>query len=804
MHSLLQDVRFSLRLMRKRPAMTLVVITALVLGLGAHTAVFTVVNAVILRPLPLYEPDRIVKVYAKINNASLGISYPEYLEWKAQATSFDAIAVYRLAAFNLTGDSSPEHVKAFAVVPSCFQVLGITTALGRPFIEGDDRAAADRVVILNHRFWKRKFGGDKAILGRSLTLDDRAYTVVGVLEDSPVAIVQQADVWVPNAPFLDAVTMRRTSRYYWPAARLKSNVTEAQATTELETMAARLAVTYPASNRNAGVRVVSLIDMYTADGRKPVLFLLLASSLIFLLACINVLIMSLSNTLERGGELSIRLALGSSRAKLLRQFLVQAVLFAGIGSVLALAGAQLGLNAMVRLFPTAIGRFQETSTDWRVILFLTAMALLVSVVACVVPAFYWTRIHLARSLNDNLTWLRSSTSRILGHNGLIVAEVAFACALSVVASLLIKSFYEVSKVDLGFTPHGIVSFHVNLPESRYKQDEQVLAFHKRVLDNLSIIPGVRNINGLSNLPLTPTGNILGLEVENDPPDVTAHPKVEYECVFPGLFRTMKMPVLQGRDFTDADRIDSPRVVIVDEKLAAAYWPGVSPLGKRLRLTEGNDPNPPWREVVGVVPQIKHFGPESKPRWMQVYLAQYQDPTSEVSYVMDTKLPLATVKASVDRAIHQLDKDLPLDNFQTMDDLLGNYTASRKVSFLLLTGFAAIGLILSTIGIYAVVANSVARRRREIAIRVALGATRQHTALLVARPAAISTLAGLALGLGMVAALARVLKAFLFGVTPLAPAAYFFSVAGILVFALLACLVPTTAIFRLDPQETLRE
>src|SRR5262249_6991287 len=329
-------------------------------------------------------------------------------------------------------------------------------------------------------------------------------------------------------------------------------------------------------------------------------------------------------------------------------------------------------------------------------------------------------------------------------------------------------------------------------------------FHKRVLDNLAVIPGIKNINGFSTLPLTPTGNILGLEVDRDPPAATARPKVEYECVFPGLFRTMKMPVLQGRDFTDADRADSPHVVIIDEKLAAAYWPRENAIGKRLRLVDGNDPNPPWREIIGVVPQIKHFGPESQPRWMQVYLSQYQDPTSELSYVIDTTLPLGNVKADVERAIHEMDKDLPVDNFQTMDDLLGNYTASRKVSFLLLSAFAAIGLVLGAIGIYGVVANSVVRRRRELAIRIALGATHHHAAFLIVRSAVLSTLAGLALGSLTIAALARVLNAFLFGATALAPATYLFTVAGTATLALLACLVPTLTILRLSPQEILRE
>jgi predicted permease len=804
MQAFFQDIRFSFRLMRKRPGMSFLVITALVLGIGLNTAVFSVVNAVILRPLPLFEPERIVKLYANVKGSSLGISYPEYLDWQTQSSSFEAITVYRNLSLNLTGTAFPEHVKAFAVSPSCSKVFGVSTAIGRHFTDQDDQAGAARVVILNYRFWQRRFGGDPGVVGKVLFLDDHAYTIVGVLQDRPVSILQLADVWVPNTFFLDQSMMNRKSRYYWPVARLRHSVTGADATRELETIAGRLAAQYPASNKDVGIKLVNLKDLFTADSRTPVLFLLLASSFIFVLACVNVLLVFLTNTIERRRELSVRLALGTPRATLLRQFFVQALVLVGISAALALAVAKLGLTLLIRRFPNAVGRFQETSLDYKSILFLIAMAFIVGALGAILPALYTSRMNISSTLKDDTNSSVFSRYRAFGQNTLIVFEICLACALSLLSGLLIKSFYEVSRVDMGFNPHQILTFQINLPPSRYKQPEQLSSVHKYMLDNLSAIPGITAASGLSSLPLTTQGDLIDLQVDSDPTPATKSDMVEYECVLPGLFRTINLPLLQGRDFTNSERGDTPRVVIVDEILATKFWPGQSPLGKRIRLPEPSDPKAPWREIVGVVRQIRHFGPESRPRWMQVYLPQYQEPTNVLSFVMDTTLPMATVKTAAENAIHQIDKDLPLDNFQSMDELLDSYMVRRKVSLLLFSAFASIGITLGAIGIYAIVANSVTRRRRELAIRLALGATRRHTVLLITRAAAISTLAGILCASFIVVGVRRILATFLFGVTPLDPAVFVLCVVTTIVLAALAALLPTAPLFRLDPQKVLRE
>lgn len=801
---LLNDLRFSVRLLRKRLGMSALVIAALVLGIGISTAVFSVVNAVLLRPVPVFEPERVVRIYARVNQtgATMGISYPEYLDWKSQSSSFDSISVMRALSFYSTGTGRPEHLKGFSISASGFRVFGVSTVLGRGFTENDDRPGADRVVILSHPFWERKFGSDPQVLGRPLSLDNESYTIIGVLQPTQVNVLQYPDVWVPNGPFLDQRAMSREIRLYFPAGRLNSTVTPTQAQTEMRTIAARLAAEYPASNKDMGIRFVGLTELLTAGDRSPLSLLFTASILIFLLACVNVVIVLVSWTADRRKELSIRMALGSPRSRILRQLLLQSLILVGTGSLVGLAAAKFALSYFIRHFPSALIRFQETTIDYRVIGFLTAMMVAAVLLATIVPALYASRLNINNQLKGSRNESHFSKYRSLRQAALITVEVSLASALLLVSGLLIKSFYEVARVDLGFSPHHTFSFQVNLP-SRYKVADQG-PFYKRAIEGLSGSPGMAHSSAISSLPLTTQGNAIGLEVDSQSRATAEQLIVENEAVLPGFFATMKLPLLQGRDFTVDDRNTTPQVVIVDEVLAAKLWPGQVPLGKRIRLVEISGTKPPWREVVGVVRQIKHFGPEAKVRWMQVYVPEYQDPSPVMSFVIDTALQEATVKAEAEKAIHDIDNDLPVDNFQAMDELLDNFLASRKVSLLALSSLAAIAVALAVIGIYGVVVNSVERRRREIAIRVALGAPRRKTVLMLIRMGLGGTLAGIIIGFAFVASFTRVVASFLFGIKSLDSAVYLASAGVILALALISCLTPARSVFRLDPQKILSE
>jgi putative ABC transport system permease protein len=785
--------------------MSLLVIATLVFGIGVNTAIFSVVNAVLLRPVPIKEPEKVLWIFPKVKQTGApagGISYPEYLDWKTQASSFEAITVLRAFSFYFSGSGLPENLKGTGISESGFKVFGVRTILGRGFTEGDDRPEAERTVILNYPFWQRKFGGNRNILGKSISLDDESYTIIGVLQPTHLGVLQYPDVWVPNALFLDQRMQSRESRYYFPTARLKSSVSEAQAQSEMETIAARLAAQYPNSNKDIGVRFLGLVEYLSGNSRTPLTLLLAASGLIFVLACVNILIVVLSGTAERRKELGIRLALGARRFDVLRQMFIQAFMLVGTGSVLGLGLTKLGLVYFLLRFPQALLRFQETTIDYRVIGFMIALAFLTMILATAVPAWYASRLNIMSDLKGESIGSPFAKFRTLRQGTLIIFEVTLASALSLTCGLMIKSFYEVARIDLGFSPHQILSFQINLPK-RYKDADQS-AFYRRAVDNLSTIPGLSVASGIETLPLTTQGNVMTLQADAQSPLSAERPLVEYDSILPGLFTTMTLPILQGRDFTSADQRNTTPVVIIDEMLAAKFWPGQSPLGKHLRLFEVADGKSPWREVVGVTKQMKHFGPEAKIQWMQVYIPEYQEPTPVLSFVLNTRLSEAVVKAAAEKTIHELDGGLPVENFQCMDALLDGYLASRKLSLLLLGAFAAIALLLRTIGIYGVIVNSVVRRRREIAIRMALGSSRLRTIILVTKLGLLSTLAGLLLGVALVLSLIRTLSSFLFGVKALTPGIYLVTIGTIIVLALAATLTPAMSVLKLDPQNILRD
>ncbi len=796
------DLLFTCRLLRKRPWTSLAIIVALLLGVGASTAVFSVVNAVLLRPVPVLDPDRIVRIYAKVNKtgASMGISYPEFLDWKAQCHSFEALSVMRAFSFYSADRDRPEHLKGTSISAAGFKVFGVSTSLGRGFDEDDDKPGAPRVVILNHRFWEQRFGSDPGVLGHVLPLNGEGFTVIGVLQPTQVNILQYPDVWVPNGPFLNARAMSRDIRLYFPAARLKSSSSPTAARTELETIASRLAEQYPSSNKDIGIRFVGLTELLTANDRRPVILLFVAALLIFVLTCLNVVIVLMSWTAGRRRELAIRMSLGASRFQVLRQLLLQALVLVSVGSVLGVVGAKLTLTLFLYRFPNALIRFQETTFDYRVICFLLMMAGIAAVVATVLPGWYATRLNIGMQLKEASDY--SSATRRLRHGALITFEIATAASLLLISGLLIVSLYQVTNVDLGFDPHHKYSFQINLP-ARYTTADQA-SFYMEALEKLSALPALSRSSAISSLPLTNQANAISLQ-----PDTNMHAAgdqllVEDEAVLPRFFATLRVPILQGREFTNADREGTPPVAIVDELLAATLWPGQTPIGKRIRLVEIAGSQPPWREVVGVVRQIRHFGPEAKVRWMQVYVPEYQDPSPVMSFVIDTALPEATVRTEAEKAIRELDRSLPLDSFQEMDDLLGGYLAGRKIAVLALSSFAGIAVLLAIIGIYGVVANAAISRRRELAIRFALGANRGKTVRLLIRSGLIAAFAGVAIGFAIVISLARVLASLLFNLNPLDARVYLVTAVSIILLTLVAAVLPTKSVFYVDPREILKE
>ncbi|HLJ25681.1 MAG TPA: ABC transporter permease [Candidatus Angelobacter sp.] len=804
MHSLLQDARFSLRMMRKHPGMSLLVLAALVLGIGVNSAVFSVVNSVLLRPVPLSDAERLAFIFTKSQKSSLtSLSYPEYRDWKAQSRSFQDMTAFKYLPFNLKGNGPPEHLIGLGVTASYFKIVGISLALGRDFTSDDERPGAARVAVLSYGLWQRRFGGDPAILGKTMVLDSQIYSIVGVL--SPIEFpLLRWDVWVGIGPFLDEHMMNRETRHFLVIGRLAPSADRAQAQKEMEIIAARLAAQYPQSNKDITVTVEDMVDTYTSDGRKPLWLIGMASSLILLLACVNVVTVFTASAIERRKELSIRLALGAARSVVLRQLFIQSLMFAVVGASLGLVVAKAGLVYLIHRFPYAVFRFKETSMDHTVVWFTVCMALGATLLSSILPGWYAAKLNINSELKGEWSWTPLSRYRAVGQGALIAFEVALAAGLVLVSGLLIKSFYELQKVDLGFNPHRMLTFEVSLPEAEYKDEAAKSAFYRQALQNLRAIPGVESASASYTLPLATGTHFINLQVDSHSPLAGERPFVDSTSVLPGFLTSMKVPILQGRDFTDADRAGSPPVAIVDDVLAAQMWPGQSAIGKRLRLADVTDNRPPWREIVGVVRQVKYSGPEGNVDRLQVYEPAYQNPPAVIYFVLDSTASIATLRSPVEKAIHDVAADLPVEYFQTLDGYLDQMEGSRKVALLLLCGFAAIGIALGMIGIYGVVSNSVARRRREIAIRMALGATVRSSIILVTRLGLLATLVGIAIGSVIVVCLTSVLSAFLFGVKALDPAIYLLSAIAIIVLAFIASLVPAAALLWVNPQDILRE
>jgi putative ABC transport system permease protein len=808
MHPLSQDLQFTLRLIRRRSGMAILVLAALGLGIGLNTAIFSAFNAIVLRPLPIHDPDRVVWLHSRVNQTGgqLGTSYADFLDWRAQSHLFDSMAAMYFFSATLSGQGPPEHIKVVGISASGFNSWGVRTVLGRNFTEDDDQPGANRVIVLTHGFWQQKFGGNQAILGKNLVLDDQQYTIIGVLQPTPINVLTYSDVYVANGPLLNLPhIMERDTRWFFPVGRMKPHVTIAQAQAEMDTIAARLAAQYPATTKDMGIRVESMTENLISGSGKPLLLLILASGLIFLLAVLNVMTVFLVGTLERAQELSIRLALGSPRSILLRQLLLQALIFAIGGTAFGLIFAKLGLFYFLDRFPNAAERFHETNIDFSVIAVTLGMTLCTTILSALIPALYAFRLNIGNALRGELGIFASNKRRPFARGILIFSEVAFASALSLVAGLLIKSLYEVQKVDLGFNPHQLISFQITPPLNRYKEPEKQLSLYKAALEKLTSLPAMKSVSGISSLPLTSQALINSMDVDSQSPLFGKPLLVEHEAILPGFFQVMRLPILEGRDFTSADHQGALPVVIVDDVLAEKLWPGKSPLGKRLHLSLITGEPAPWREVIGVVKEIKHFGPERQVRWMQVYVPQYQDPSPSLSFLINTTLSNDAAKNAALKSLQELDKDLPVESFETLDNYLNrNYLSGRKVSLLLLTTFAGVGVLLALFGIYGVVANAVTQRRREIAIRMALGATPVRTIFLVTRLTLFATFGGILIGSISVMSLTRALSSMLYGVTALDPAVYVVSTTLVILLAITASVIPVIRLFRFNIQQVLRQ
>jgi len=769
----LQDLRYAARILWKNPGFTAVVVIALALGIGANTAIFSVVNTVLLRPLPYKDPEQLVMVWEDASRQGYPRDTPaaaNFVDWRDQNSVFSGMAAIAEMNFNLTGVGDPERLKGRLVSASLFPLLGVEPQLGRVFSAAEDQPGAQRVVVLSHRLWQRRFGGDPAINGKALTLNDESHTVVGIMPARFQFPANDDELWVPIA-FTAQEAANRNRHYLEVVGRLKPGVTLQQAQAEMTTIGARLQQQYPQSNTDVGVALTSLHEHLVGDIKPALLILLGAVGLVLLIACANVANLLLARAAIRQKEIALRVALGARHWRLLRQFLTESVLLATLGGILGLGIAYAGLLMLGTFIPESISQAREISLDLKVLGFTLAVSLLTGLIFGLAPAIQALRMNQSETLKEG------GRDSVTGRSGkrlrglLVMAEVAVSLVLLIAAGLLINSFVRLRSIDPGFRVDNLLTMKIDLPEPKYEEFERRRAFYTELIQRVQSLAGVRSAAVTTNLPLYRQGNSISVSIEGRPdPPPGQQLIVVTRMISPGYFDTMSIPLLAGRQFTDNDSENSPNVVVVSETMARRFWPGEDAIGKRIAVGRVRS-DADWIQVIGIVKDVRQFELNAEPR-PQMYMSYRQFGFfAAEDLVVKTDVEPASMAATVRKAVWEIDKNQPVSNIRTMEEILAASIARQRFSMLLLGVFAGVALLLAAVGIYGVMSYSVAQRTHEIGIRMALGAQTGAVLKLAVGYGMKLVIAGVVIGLVAAFMLTRLMSTLLYGVTPTDPATF---------------------------------
>jgi putative ABC transport system permease protein len=802
-----QDIRYGARGLFRTPGFTVIAAITLALGIGANTAIFSVVNAVLLRPLAYKDADRLVTV---LHNGSNPVAVANYIDWRDQSRSFDAMAAAEYWGANLTGSDSAEHLTGLQVTQNLLPMLGVEPMLGRLFIPGEDRKGSEHEAVLSYRLWQRRFNRDPNVLGKPITLDSQGYIVVGVMPpDFKFAPfwATRAELWVPMA-FGDRIHNRDGSslRIF---ARLKPGVALAQARADIATITGRLEREYPGTNRS--VVVTPLKENVVGKVQTPLLLVLGAVGFVLLIACANVAHMLLARTSDREREIAVRTALGAARSRVIAQFLTENLLLAAIGAVAGLLLALAGTKALVALSPAYLPRVEMVGLDAHVVLFLLGITVFTVVVFGLAPAMQATAANLSGALKEGGRGDSGGIRRNRLRSFLVASEFALAFMLLIGAGLMVRSFFALQSVDPGFNPHNVLSMIVSVAGTKEAGPNQRAIFYRQLLERVRTLPGVTSAGGINHLPLAGDMWGFGFAIEGRPkPRPGESPKGVYRVAMPGYFETMRLPLRRGRAITENDDARAPGVVVINERAARLYWPGQDPIGKRITF-DGTQNPPTWSTIIGVAANAKQsdWAAESSP---EVYLAALQnrdflgETGSHISYitlVARTAGDPAKLAAAVKNLVWSFDRNLPVSEVFTMDRVVADANAQPRFEMLLLGVFAAVALLLAAVGIYGVMNYSVSRRTREIGIRVSLGAGRADVLRIVLGQGMLQAAAGAAVGVVGVLLLSQFIAKLLYGVHPIDPVT-FGGVALVLgAAALLASGVAARKAIRIEPVVALR-
>ena len=805
MNSFWQDLRYGLRMLAKSPGFTAAAVITLALGIGANSAIFSVVNTVLLGPLPYKDADRLAIVWESGRKSNQNVANPaNFMDWKEQNRVFSDMAAIADTRAVVIGDGEPEEIPMQAATPNLFSVLGVEALLGRTLLPEDGQPNQPRVVVIGYALWQRRFGGDPKIVGRHLNINRNEATVVGVMPSGFQWFIKKGsltskppEIW---SPFLITNEFRvRHGRFLTVVGRLKPGVTLAQAQAEMTTIGSRLEQEYHDFNANWGVNVVPLRTQFTGEIRLALFVLLGAVGFVLLIACANVANLLLARAAARQREIAIRAALGARRWRVIRQLLIEGVPLAALGGVLGLLLAWWGTGLLVSLGPSELIDLSQVKINLTVLGFTFGVSLLTGMVFSLAPALESTRLNLNSSLKEGAKGSGTSSHKL--RSGFVIAQVALALMLLIGAGLLIRSFNRLQSVDPGFNPRDVLTMRVALPGKKYDQDAKVIAFFRQAIESLQNMPGVESAGAINFLPFAGLGAGTSFAIEGLPKPLPGQsPTTGVSVTDVNFFRTMQIPLKRGRLFTDQEATEMRHVVVVNEALARKYFPNEDPLGKRIAINMKDTEDP--TEIIGVVGDSKNMRLDGEAEPMSYW------PHPELVYpfmtlVIRAKGDAANLAGGARQIIQRLDSEQPVADARTMESLLASSIARARFIALLLAIFASVALALSAVGIYGVISYLVAQRSHEIGVRMALGARTADVVRLVLRKGMMLALVGVALGLTGALALTRVMTTLLFGVTPTDAVTFGGVSALLLIIALLACYIPARRATKVDPLVALR-